>query len=199
MVEEEITNVLLTQQSSPPPPPPQHRSSKNLFDYTEEELYCSHTNSNNSTHSSSSNSNHNNKSTKSKGVLFNHYELLQIPIHATSLDIKKSYRKLSLQYHPDKTGRDENDYGTLVVVADDMCVYMWLCVVCVLSHVIFESIYSCPVSFTHSLIHTFSLSLSLIYIYICTTTTTIYDYNYYDILLLSRRQSFWPSNMRTIP
>ena len=184
MVEEEISNALLTQQS-PPPPPPQHRSSKNLFDYTEEELYCSHTNSNNSTHSSSSNSNHNNKSTKSKGVLFNHYELLQIPIHATSMDIKKSYRKLSLQYHPDKTGRDENDYGTLVVA--DMCVCVCVCV-CMLSHVIFESIYSC-LSHSHILSFTHSLSLSHIYIY-----TTIYYYDY-----CKRRQSFWPSNMRTIP
>ena len=173
MVEEEISNALLTQQS-PPPPPPQHRSSKNLFDYTEEELYCSHTNSNNSTHSSSSNSNsNNNKSTKSKGVLFNHYELLQIPIHATSLDIKKSYRKLSLQYHPDKTGRDENDYGTLVVVVVFVCVV----VCCVLSHVI----YSC-LSHSHILSFTHSLSLSLSYIYYDyyvllqrynTTTTTI--------------------------
>ena len=186
MVEEEISNALLTQPSPPPPspPPPQHRSSKNLFDYTEEELYCSHTNSNNSTHSSSSNSNNNNnKSTKSKGVLFNHYELLQIPIHATSLDIKKSYRKLSLQYHPDKTGRDENDYGTLVVVDVFVCVCG-----CVLSHVIFESIYSC-LSHSHILSFTHSLSLSHIYIY-----TTIYYYDY-----CKRRQSFWPSNMRTIP
>jgi DnaJ domain len=98
--------------------PPNHnqaaiRSVKNLFDYTEEELYCSHSN-NNSTHSS--NTNNTNKTT----LLFNHYELLQLPTHATSHEIKKAYRKLSLQYHPDKTGRDENDYGGCIYKC---CVY----------------------------------------------------------------------------
>ena len=92
----------------------------NLFDYTEEELYCSNSNTNTN---KSANSNKNNSNSKNNTLKFNHYELLQIPIHATSYEIKKAYRKLSLQYHPDKTGRDENDYGTFVYI------YVYLCFV----------------------------------------------------------------------
>ena len=91
----------------------------NLFDYTEEELYCSNSNTNTNKRA---NSNKNNSNSKNNTLKFNHYELLQIPIHATSYEIKKAYRKLSLQYHPDKTGRDENDYGTFVHI------YVYLCV-----------------------------------------------------------------------
>ena len=36
---------------------------------------------------------------------FDPYQILRIPIGATEKDVKKAYRKLSLEYHPDKVGR----------------------------------------------------------------------------------------------
>jgi curved DNA-binding protein CbpA len=36
----------------------------------------------------------------------NHYELLGVPVQATQDQIKSSYRRLALRYHPDKTGGD---------------------------------------------------------------------------------------------
>lgn len=62
------------------------KSNTNLFDYTEEELLTDQS--------------------------LTHYEILNIPEHATPDQVKKAYRKSSLKYHPDKTGRGENDYGT---------------------------------------------------------------------------------------
>ena len=44
-----------------------------------------------------------------------HYQILNVPEHASQDDIKKAYRRTSLKYHPDKTGRDENDYVFLAV------------------------------------------------------------------------------------
>lgn len=62
-----------------------------LFDYSEEELLTDH--------------------------VLNHYEILNIPEYASRDDVKKAYRKASLKYHPDKTGRGENDYVFLAVKA----------------------------------------------------------------------------------
>ena len=41
----------------------------------------------------------------------NYYEVLQLPYKATLTpdDVKKAYRKASLKYHPDKSGRNEED------------------------------------------------------------------------------------------
>lgn len=36
-----------------------------------------------------------------------HYQLLQVPISASPEEIKRAYRKLAYQYHPDKTGEDK--------------------------------------------------------------------------------------------
>jgi DnaJ family protein C protein 2 len=44
-----------------------------------------------------------------------HYEILNCPEFATQDEIKKAYRKASLKYHPDKTGRDSEDYIFLAV------------------------------------------------------------------------------------
>jgi DnaJ family protein C protein 2 len=44
-----------------------------------------------------------------------HYEILNCPEFATQEEIKKAYRKTSLKYHPDKTGRSEEDYIFLAV------------------------------------------------------------------------------------
>ncbi|GKZ01027.1 hypothetical protein MPSEU_001054100 [Mayamaea pseudoterrestris] len=60
-----------------------------LFDYTEDELMDD------------------NKLT--------HYEILNVPHHATPDQVKKAYRKSSLKYHPDKTGRGQEDYVFLAV------------------------------------------------------------------------------------
>jgi hypothetical protein len=67
----------------------------NLFDYPEEDLY---------------------NAAAPTTVRFTHYEILHLPVHATPDQIKKAYRRLSLKYHPDKTGRDQNDYGACVLV-----------------------------------------------------------------------------------
>ena len=120
----------------------------NLFDYTEEELYCSNSNTNSSknTNSNSNNSNNSNSNNNNQTLKFNHYELLQIPIHATSYEIKKAYRKLSLQYHPDKTGRDENDYGTFG--------YIYLCVsLCFVEVVLISNVRSLCIASTHSYVY----------------------------------------------
>ena len=63
----------------------------NLFDYTEEDLLQ-----------------HN---------ALTHYEILNVPVFATSDDVKKAYRRSSLKYHPDKTGRGDDDYVFLAVKA----------------------------------------------------------------------------------
>ena len=39
-----------------------------------------------------------------------HYDILGLPETATHEEIKKTYRKLSLQYHPDRPGGDQTKY-----------------------------------------------------------------------------------------
>jgi DnaJ family protein C protein 2 len=63
----------------------------NLFDYTEEQLL--------------------------EGLELTHYDVLSVPEFATQDQIKKAYRRASLKYHPDKTGRDSEDYVFLAVKA----------------------------------------------------------------------------------
>jgi len=43
----------------------------------------------------------------------NYYEILGLPKNATQEQIKKAYRKLSLKYHPDKTGGDDKKFKEL--------------------------------------------------------------------------------------
>ncbi|KAL7581645.1 hypothetical protein ACA910_022194 [Epithemia clementina (nom. ined.)] len=62
---------------------------ENLFDYTEDQLL-------------------------EEGVL-THYQILGIEEHASTDGVKKAYRKASLKYHPDKTGRGDDDYVFLAV------------------------------------------------------------------------------------
>jgi DnaJ-class molecular chaperone len=57
----------------------------NLFDYTEEQLLVNQE--------------------------LTHYEVLNVAVFATQEQVKKAYRKSSLKYHPDKTGRGDDDYG----------------------------------------------------------------------------------------
>lgn len=71
--------------------PPTASSPINLFDYTEEQLL------------------------DADDREFTHYELLNLQSHCSSDDIKKAYRKQSLKYHPDKTGRGADDYVFLAV------------------------------------------------------------------------------------
>lgn len=49
----------------------------------------------------------------------NYYQVLQrnLPMHASSEDIRKAYHKACLKYHPDKTGRGEEDEVFLLVKA----------------------------------------------------------------------------------
>jgi DnaJ homolog subfamily C member 2 len=63
-----------------------NRTASSLFDYTEQELMHD-------------------------GVL-THYEMLNIadPFACSQDAVKKAYRKASLKYHPDKTGRGDDDY-----------------------------------------------------------------------------------------
>jgi DnaJ family protein C protein 2 len=63
-----------------------------LFDYSEDQLFADHPE-------------------------LTHYEILNCPEFATQDEIKKAYRKASLKYHPDKTGRDSEDYVFLAVKA----------------------------------------------------------------------------------
>lgn len=46
-----------------------------------------------------------------------YYEILDCPLYATQNEVKKAYRKASLKYHPDKTGRGDDDYVFLAVKA----------------------------------------------------------------------------------
>lgn len=65
----------------------------NLFDYTETDLF------------------------QSDPPVLTYYEILNCPVYATQNEVKKAYRKASLKYHPDKTGRGEDDYVFLAVKA----------------------------------------------------------------------------------
>ena len=49
----------------------------------------------------------------------NYYQVLQrtLPLHASTEDIRKAYHKACLKYHPDKTGRGEEDEVFLLVKA----------------------------------------------------------------------------------
>lgn len=49
----------------------------------------------------------------------NYYQVLQrnLPLHASADEIKKAYHKACLKYHPDKTGRGEEDEVFLLVKA----------------------------------------------------------------------------------
>lgn len=44
-----------------------------------------------------------------------HYQILNVPEYASQDEIKKAYRRTSLKYHPDKTGRGDDDYVFLAV------------------------------------------------------------------------------------
>ena len=44
-----------------------------------------------------------------------HYEILSLSPYCSSDQVKKAYRKASLKYHPDKTGRGDDDYVFLAV------------------------------------------------------------------------------------
>lgn len=63
----------------------------NLFDYTEEQLL--------------------------KEQVVTYYQMLALEEHASPDQVKKAYRKASLRYHPDKTGRGEDDYVFLAIKA----------------------------------------------------------------------------------
>jgi DnaJ homolog subfamily C member 2 len=67
--------------------------SLNLFDYTEEDLL------------------------NSDPPVLTFYEILNCPVYASTNEVKKAYRKSSLKYHPDKTGRGDDDYVFLAVKA----------------------------------------------------------------------------------
>jgi DnaJ family protein C protein 2 len=74
---------------------PTGKKNLNLFDYTEDQLL------------------HDNELT--------HYEVLNLELYATSDNVKKAYRRASLKYHPDKTGRGDDDYVFLAVKAAYDC------------------------------------------------------------------------------
>ena len=44
-----------------------------------------------------------------------YYQILNVPEYASQDDVKKAYRRTSLRYHPDKSGRGEEDYVFLAV------------------------------------------------------------------------------------
>ena len=44
-----------------------------------------------------------------------HYEILGVSPYCSADQVKKAYRKASLKYHPDKTGRGDDDYVFLAV------------------------------------------------------------------------------------
>lgn len=52
-----------------------------------------------------------------------HYQVLGLSPYCSNNDVKKAYRKASLKYHPDKTGRGEDDYVFLAVKHAYECLY----------------------------------------------------------------------------
>ena len=55
--------------------------------------------------------------TEKKLAKLNYYQVLQrsLPMHSSTEDIRKAYHKACLKYHPDKTGRGEEDEVFLLV------------------------------------------------------------------------------------
>lgn len=47
--------------------------------------------------------------------VLSYYKILEIPMHAIPDSIRKAYHKACLKYHPDKTGRGEEDYVFLKI------------------------------------------------------------------------------------
>jgi len=42
--------------------------------------------------------------------MLDYYQILGVPLNSSLEDIKKSFRKLAHQYHPDKSSGDENKF-----------------------------------------------------------------------------------------
>jgi DnaJ domain len=102
---------------------------KCLFDYTAEELW--------------------------EGQCLTHYQVLNVQVHASTDQIKKAYRKCSLLYHPDKTGRGDDDYGKNLQLLR-FCKMIGFCLLLVeTERIAFSHIEYC-------ILHTLSLSLSIL-------------------------------------
>jgi DnaJ family protein C protein 2 len=56
-------------------------------------------------------------------AVLTYYEILNVELHASQDDVKKSFRRLSLRYHPDKTQRDADDHVFRALKAAYDCLY----------------------------------------------------------------------------